>query len=255
MIAHWPEYAIEAVLLGLFMVSACIAVFCLEHPASPLRRIASAALRRAIIGILMGATAVGLIYSPWGRRSGAHMNPGVTLAFLALGKVEPWDALFYILSQFIGGWVGVQAAAAILRSAIRHRTVNYVVTEPGGRGDRVAWIAEFVIAFALMLVVLTTANRPSLAPYTGVFAGVLVALYIAFESPLSGMSINPARTFASAASAGSFRGLWIYFTSPPLAMLAAAGVFTLASGHARCAKLCHDHEGRCIFRCEYGATP
>src|SRR5690349_10854499 len=91
--ANIAIYAIEAVLLGAFMVSACAVTAPLEHPASPLRHaIGSALARRAIIGAAMGATAVLLIYSPWGRRSGAHMNPAMTLCFLRLGKIRARDA-------------------------------------------------------------------------------------------------------------------------------------------------------------------
>src|SRR5215467_4160317 len=101
---HWPEYLIEAACLGLFMVSACSFTVLLEHPASAIRqRLSSALVRRLLGGIAMGVTAVALIYSPWGKQSGAHLNPSVTLTFLRLGKVEPWDAGFYVVAQFIGG--------------------------------------------------------------------------------------------------------------------------------------------------------
>src|SRR5437899_2861426 len=109
---HWPEYLIEGALLGIFMISACLSVFVLEHPASPVpRRIRSGTVRRTIIGLMMGITAVALIYSPWGQRSGAHMNPGTTLAFLTLGKIKAWDAVFYIAAQFAGGIGGVLISA------------------------------------------------------------------------------------------------------------------------------------------------
>jgi len=87
---HWPEYLTEAAGLGLFMLSACVFTTLLEYPGSPAHQaIADPFLRRVLIGIAMGLTAVGLIYSPWGQRSGAHLNPSVTLAFWRLGKVQP----------------------------------------------------------------------------------------------------------------------------------------------------------------------
>src|SRR5713226_9052868 len=95
---HWPEYLMEAAGLGLFMVSACVFATLLESPGSPARRaIPSDFLRRALMGLAMGLTAVGIIYSPWGQRSGAHINPAVTFTFLRLRKIEPWEAFFYIL--------------------------------------------------------------------------------------------------------------------------------------------------------------
>lgn len=261
MLAHWPEYLIEGALLGLFMASACVCVACVQHPSSPIRaRIASGLLRRAIIGVAMGTTAVALIYSPWGRRSGAHLNPGVTLAFMTLGKVMPIDAAMYVCAQFIGGFLGVAATHRLLGRVLAHESVNYVITAPGLRGARIAWLAEFAIAFALMTVVLVMSNRAWSAPYTGVGGGLLVAAFITFEAPLSGMSMNPARTLASALASGSYRGLWIYFTAPPLAMLGAAGVYALLSGPVCCAKMSHP-DGPCIFHCEIhrlhraGTTP
>ena len=86
---HWREYAIEALLLGTFMISACGFTILLGHPASPVSPlIPDPFVRRALTGIAMGATAMTLVYSPLGRRSGAHMNPSMTLTFLRLGKIE-----------------------------------------------------------------------------------------------------------------------------------------------------------------------
>lgn len=261
---HWPEYLIEACLLGTFMVAACAAVCAIHHPRSPVaRRITRPGIRRLIIGMLMGLTAVGLIYSPWGQRSGAHMNPGTTLTFLVLGKVKAWDAVFYICSQFLGGLGGVRVARAVLGRYVSHANVNFAVTVPGKRGIRAAWIGEFVIAFGMMSMVLVSSNHASSAAYTGMFAGVLVVLFITIEAPISGMSMNPARTLGSAVHAREFRGLWVYFTAPPLAMLAAAALYTamFGLGGVYCAKLNHQGHQRCIFNCRNhellgpGATP
>jgi len=83
---HWPEYLIEAWALGMFMVSASLFTLWFEDPASVLNHsIMNSDVRRALIGLAMGATAVLLIYSPWGKRSGAHMNPAVTVAFFKPG--------------------------------------------------------------------------------------------------------------------------------------------------------------------------
>lgn len=249
---HWPEYLIEGALLGIFMVAACVAVVILQHPRSPVTGAMKCShLRRVVIGILMGLTAVALIYSPWGQRSGAHMNPGTTLTFLVLGKVQPWDAAFYIAAQFVGGFLGVWLAGKTLGHLVAHDTVNYAATLPGSHGLRAAWLAEFAIAFGMMSMVLWSTNHAATAPFTGVFAGILVAVYIAVEAPISGMSMNPARTLGSAIPARAFRGLWIYFTAPPLAMLCAAGVYMAVAGSecVYCAKMSHSAQGECIFNC------
>ena len=84
---HWPEYLIEGACLGVFMISAFTFGTILEHPASPLHRVLPhPLLRRFLMGLAMGATAIAIIYSPWGKRSGAHINPSTTLTFFRLGK-------------------------------------------------------------------------------------------------------------------------------------------------------------------------
>ncbi len=132
---HWPEYLMEAAALGIFMISACLFGILLEHPDSPVRRlIADPFLRRFLAGLAMGLTAITIIYSPWGKQSGAHMNPSVTLTFFRLGKISGWDAVFYVLFQFIGGVTGVLLVAGALGRLIANPAVSYVVTVPGGRG-------------------------------------------------------------------------------------------------------------------------
>jgi aquaporin Z len=249
---HWPEYLIESVAIGTFMVSAAVFAAVLYHPSSPLSGVISHEfVRRAFMGLAMGSTAVAIIYSPWGQRSGAHMNPAVTLTFFRLGKVARPDVIGYITAQFIGAMAGMAAAAVALGSLVSHPAVNYVTTLPGPTGDAVAFVAETVISFVLMLTILTVSNHPRMAPFTGICAGLLVWTYITVEAPLSGMSMNPARTFGSALVARDFLGLWIYFTAPPLGMLLAAEVFTRRFGVQRvlCAKLHHPHNRPCIFVC------
>jgi aquaporin Z len=248
-VRHWPEYGAEALSLGLFMVSAGAFATLLEAPQYGLRQLMpSDALRRVLAGVAMGLTAIGLIYSPWGKRSGAHMNPAVTLAFWRLGKIRSADATFYILAQFFGGLLGVLLVIATFGEAFRSAPVNYVVTLPGPPGVGIAFAAEVVISCGMMSAILWIAENRSWMRFTGLVAGLLVAAYIALEAPLSGMSMNPARSFASAAPAGVWQHLWIYFTAPPLGMLLATQ-FHLAwhgAGFRGCAKLIHDEGMRCI---------
>jgi aquaporin Z len=249
---HWPEYLCEATELGLFMISASLFTILLWHPSSPiLNVIPNAFVRRMLTGMAMGGTAIALFFSPLGKRSGAHFNPAVTLAFWRLGKVKNWDAVFYVIAQFMGGITGVFIVSLFARTALADPAVKFVATLPGPAGAGIAFIAEIVIAFVLMSVVLLVSNTPHLAQFTGLFAGLLVATYITFEAPLSGMSMNPARTFGSAFVGHLWTGLWIYFTAPVLAMQAAAALFLRSGGLIHCAKFHHHNSQRCIFNCRF----
>jgi aquaporin Z len=251
---HWPEYLMESAELGIFMISACVFTALLEYPASPaLRLIPNSFVRSGLIGLAMAMTAVSIIYSGWGKQSGAHMNPALTLTFYRLGKMQPWDAFFYIVAQFVGGVSGVAIASMLLGMVAAHPSVNYAVTRPGPLGVRAAFVAEALMSFVLLLTVLTVSNSKKWARYTGLFGGALIASYITFEAPLSGMSMNPARTFGSALLAKSFDAIWIYFVAPPIGMLAAAEVYVrLRSMRAvYCAKYHHNNNKRCIFRCRF----
>ncbi len=246
---HWPEYLMEAAGLGSFMLLAILACAVLEHPDSPLpRAIPNAFERRAILGVVIGLVAAAIIYSPWGKQSGAHINPAVTLAWLRLGKVHPWDAFFYVCAQTVGGTLGVLLAAVSLHGRIAHPSVGWLVTVPGPWGVGAAFGAEAGLSFLLMSVVLAVSSRPAIARWTGVVAACLVAVFIALEAPVSGMSINPARTLASAVPSGVTTSLWIYLVAPPLGMLLAAEATRAMRGaaHCACAKLHHHNRSRCI---------
>jgi aquaporin Z len=250
---HWPEYLIEGWALGTFMLSASIVVVLLESRQLPLRElIPSPLIRRVIVGMAMGLTAFGLIYSRWGRRSGAHMNPAVTLAFLRLRLVRPIDGLFYMLAQTMGGTIGVLTGFLLTAGMLAAPEARWVVTVPGTCGSFAAFGVEFLMAMSLMLVVLQFSSTPHLRRFTGAAAALLVAIFITVAAPYSGMSINPARTLASAIPSGIWTAFWIYLLAPPLGMVVAVELHRWQSGGLlrHCAKLCHDNRTRCIH-CGY----
>jgi aquaporin Z len=252
--SHWPEYLMEAGELALYMLFACTFATLMQHPASPVRHfIVSQLFRRALTGLAMGATVIAIVITPWGKQSGGHFNPAVTFTFYRLGKVGFWDALFYGTAHFFGAMSGVAIAIYLLRGAPKNSAIRYAVTAPGMDGETIAFVAELAISFSLMTAILFISNRGTLARYTAHFVGALYAIYITFETPLSGMSMNPARTFGSAFHAGYWHALWIYFIAPTLGMLAAAEVFLQARGGIGpwCAKLHHANNKRCIFHHGY----
>jgi len=247
---HWPEYLMEASLLGAFMFSACVFGVLYGFPGSAVRQAVSSDFLRGLFGGLsMGLTAIAIFYSPWGKQSGAHINPAVTLTFFRLGKIQFWDALFYIGSQFAGAVLGVLLVSKLLKAEVSDPAVRYVVTTPGPRGPGVAFAAEFIIATGMMSAVLYFSNHRRLSRYTGAFASLLVATYITLEAPLSGMSMNPARSFGSAFPSGIWDHFWIYLTAPLLGMFTASEFYLWRRGRqaVKCCKLHHDNEKRCIF--------
>jgi aquaporin Z len=255
--SHWPEYLIEAAGLGLFMLSALAFTALLEHPASAARgALPDPGMRRVLMGLAMGATSAALVYSPFGQRSGAHFNPAFTFAFFRLGRVAAPDALFYAAAHFTGAVLGVALAGAALGSLPADPRVSWAVTMPGALGRAAAFAAEVAISRGLMLVALFAANDRRTHRYTGLLCGALVATYIALEAPISGMSMNPARSFGSATGAGAFDSIWIYLIAPPIGMLLAAEIFVRLRGgrSVRCAKLHHENARRCIFRCRWAES-
>lgn len=238
----------EAFGLGIFMVSACGFGVLLFHSDSYLAG-SDHSVRNILMGVAMGATAIAIFKSPWGKRSGAHINPAVTLTFYRLGKIAGIDAVFYSFAQFIGASIGVLVSWLILGDRLTAGEINFVTTIPGMWGQAAAFAGEFVIAFVMMTMVLNVGSHVSLKRFTPYFAGFLVALYVAIESPISGMSMNPARTFGSAVFANTWRGWWIYFTAPTLAMLTAAEVYIRTRGWRKvlCSKLDPSGPARCNF--------
>lgn len=182
---HWPEYAMEAALLGFYMIAAGVFAVLLRSPVSPLRKwIASPLLSRALYGCAMGATSTALVYSPWGRQSGAHANSAITLTYWRLGKVSTIDALFYAIAQLAGRVSGVLFTWVLMGDSFRLPPISFVITKPGPQGVWWALAAEFLISFLMMSTILAVTNRATLAKYGGIITGCLVALFLAFEAPL-----------------------------------------------------------------------
>jgi aquaporin Z len=251
---HWHLYVDEGVELAIFMISACFFTVWLFNPALPaLHLLPSGALRRLLMGISMGGTAILIIRSPMGKRSGAHFNPAITLTYFRLGKIDKWDASFYVVSQFIGGICGVGVSTLCLQSSLAVPTVDYAVTVPGLGGTAGAFCAEYFMAALLMLVVLWFSNRPPLAQYTSYLVGILIMFYVFVFAPVSGFSINPARTTGSAVFANVWTAVWLYFVAPVLGMMTSAEIYLRVYGieSVLCAKLHPDPNYPCPFRCHF----
>jgi len=112
---HWREYLMEAAELGVLMFSICLFGTLLYSSASPLKPLGLSRVDKGfLMGIAVASTTFLIIRSPFGRRTGAHFNPAITLTYFYLGRVHRWDTLCYIASQFVGALVGVFVAREIL---------------------------------------------------------------------------------------------------------------------------------------------
>lgn len=237
--ANYALYLYEAAELAAFMISACVFTVLLFDPG--VTPTYTPWLARACMGVAMALTAIAIIKSPWGKRSGAHFNPAISLTFYRLGKIGPWDTVFYVVFQFLGAIGGVGLSALILGPRLAIPQVDYVVTIPGLGGPAAAFAAETFMAALLMSVVLFTSNRPRLARFTPWCVGLLIANYILFLAPISGFSINPARTVGSAVWASVYTSLWIYFAAPLLGMFGAAEAYVRLSKPGEHLYLQHRH--------------
>jgi aquaporin Z len=222
--AHWRLYLDEAAELAAFMISACLFTALLFDPRSVAAGI-NPTLRLLLMGLSMGLTAVAIILSPWGKRSGAHFNPAISLTFYRLGKIGPRDTVFYVLAHFVGAPLGVAVSALLLGAVIRLPQVNYAVTIPGRGGVAGAFAAETFMAALLMAAVLVSSTSKRFSRYTPWLMGLLITAYVFSFAPVSGFSINPARTFGSAVVAHVWTSIWIYFSAPLLGMFASAEVY------------------------------
>jgi aquaporin Z len=244
----------EATELGSLMLSTCFFGTLLYSNDSPLNDLAvSPGIRPLLMGTAMAMTTFLIIRSPFGRRSGAHFNPAVTLTFLWLGRIHRWDAVCYVVAQFLGAVVGVLIAHQFLAERLSSAPVRYVVTLPGIHGRTIAFIAEFVLSGLLMGIVLYASNHRTLARFSPILVASLTVFYFGLSSSISGFSVNPARSFSSALFASIWQGIWIYFLAPCLGMLMSAEIYIGRTGSNRvhCAKVFHDRRSPCPFPCDF----
>ena len=250
---HWPEYLVEAGFLAIFLLAAGVASSWILSPASPgAGALPDPALRRLIAGAVVGLVLMAMIYSPWGRRSGTHLNPAITLAYLRLGKIGQWDALFYILAQVAGG----VAAVAVLRSDAPWLGATSPSLLSVSIGPATPWwslATELVLSGTAMLLILFTSNHARWFRWTGVLVGLLMTAIVASAAPLSDFGMNLARLLAVDAFGDLANVNWLNLLPPLLGMQLAVEAYRLFTGRSQvlCAKLAHNTHGKCIFRCQH----
>jgi len=246
--AEWTAEFLGTALIMLVGLSAITFDFASHSPMQ--HGVHDLELRRLITGVVFAGTGATVIYSSLGRRSGGHFNPAMTLAFRRLGKIDTPGTLAYGAAQLAGA--GVAALTVRLAWGRWATSVHVGATLPGHGGVLVSLVAETGLTFVLATLVLHCIDRPRWMPYTAALAATFLAFLITVEAPVSGSSLNPARSFGPALASGAWSDYWIYAVAPPLGALLAAVVYRRVRGSIRCAKLFHTDEYPCpFFDCQY----
>jgi aquaporin Z len=207
-------------------------------------------LRRLLTGILFAGGATAIVYSPLGRTSGGHINPAVTLGFFRMRKITRRSAAWYVVAQFAGALAGAVAVRLLWGSLARD--VHLGATNPGRGGSAVSLVAEIAMTFLLVTLILRFIDEPRLQRFTPAAAGALVAFLVFVEAPLSGTSLNPARSLGPAVVAPDYAGFWVYLVAPPIGALLAVALYRRHRRTVRCGKLIHAKGYACRFLdCEY----
>lgn len=167
------------------------------------------------IAITFGLIVTVMIYS-FGSISGAHINPAVSVAFSFTDIFKKKDLLGYILAQLLGAFV----ASGILAIMFNNHG-NLGATLPFGDWQQ-SFVLEIILTFILMLVILFVSQDKSVNQFTGIAVGATVLLEAMFAGPISGASMNPARSIAPAIVSGNLDHLWIYIFAPTIGAVLAS---------------------------------
>ena len=235
-ILPWKIFASELVgtaLLVLFGLSLVILMF---GEGSPIKGIVpSEGWRRLITGFLFGTTGALIALSPVGMRSGAHINPVVTLAFRLMGKLDFRTTLGYIVAQLSGAIVGV---LPLLAWGSMGRSVAFGATLPGeGYSIQIVLLGEVITTFIMVAGLCVFLGFRRIRPFTPAMFPFLYAVMVYAEAPISGTSTNPARSLGPAIVSGQWQGWWIYWVGPLIGSIMACLVCSLLAKQITVAKL------------------
>jgi aquaporin Z len=238
---HWIEWLCEFAGTALLLLGGLSAV-CLDFGSGSAvtRAIPSHSARLLITGLLFAGTGSLVAITPWGRRSGAHLNPVVTLSFWLRGHVHPHDLVGYIGAQIAGAFAGT----ALIRLLWGHvaTSVKLGVTQPGRGLDAFdAALVEGLMTALLVATIFTMVASPRRARWTPLALWPTIAILVWQGAPYTGTSLNPARSLAPAAMFPLWSNFGVYLVGPVLGGLVAVAVFGFLPGvETLTAKLYHD---------------
>lgn len=232
---HWKLYGCELIATAVLMIVGILTNTLILAPASPLSDVLKQhpGLQTALCGLFFGLGATCAAMTPFGKTSGAHLSPSVSLAFALGGRLAPRDMLGYFVAQITGACIGTLAiySTGLLTPGWGGwmSSIHYAATLPAPQLSPIPVIgAELCATAGLIFMLLFLAAHSEFNR----FAIWMPGLYYFCANPLiawiSGDSTNFARSLGPALMAGNFRGLWIYAVSP--VMGAALAILLLRSG-------------------------
>jgi len=240
----WGCELLGTALLLLGGLSAVVLDFGAGSPIA--RAVPSHSLRLLLTGTLFGGCGALVTISPLGRRSGAHLNPAVTLAFWCHRHLRLPDLFGYVLSQAAGALAGTFAVQALWGH--RASSVRDGLTFPGdGFGPLAATGLEAAMTALLVLTIFVFVSSPRTAHWTPLAATAVIAVLVWQGAPYTGTSLNPARSLGPAVVSGRFSDYWVYVAGPLGGALLAAAVWVLIPLETLTAKLFHDERYRSVF--------
>lgn len=249
---HWPEYGSELLGTAFLVFIALSAVTFDFGSSSPLAAaLPGSGARRLITGLILAASGPLVAISPLGKLSGAHINPAVSLAFWLQGKMHQHDLVGYLASQFLGAALGAGLVVLVWRE--RAASVHNGVTAPGvGYPIWSVFLIEMGLTCLLVLAIFLFVSSHHLMHWTPLMTWLLVALMYWQAAPISGSSLNPARSFGPALVSWFWRDQWLYYLASPIGALLAVALFRSLSivgiHDVLTAKLFHAPRYRCLFK-------
>ena len=244
----WQVFVSELVGTALLVLVGLSLVIVMFGEGSPIPGVLpSEGWRRLITGFLFGSTGALIALSWVGKRSGAHINPIVTLAFRVIGRLDLRTSLGYIAAQLAGAVLG---CLPLLAWGAMGRSVAFGATLPGeGYAAGTVLLGEVITTFIMVTLLAVFLAFRRIRPFTPALFPPLYALMVYIESPISGTSTNPARSLGPAVISGQWDRWWIYWVGPVIGSVAACVVCSALAKRITVAKLYHfDSDRDRLFR-------
>jgi aquaporin Z len=247
---HWPEYGAELLGTAFLLFAGVSAVIIDFGTGSPVAGdLPDQSARLLVTGLLFAGSGSLVAISPLGRLSGGHINPAVSLAFWMHGKMRHIDLGGYVVSQFLGAILG--SSLVVIVWGERASSIGDGVTVPGaGFPLWTVFLAEVSLTFLLVIFIFHFVSSHRLMRWTPLMVWILVGVMVWLEAPISGTSLNPARSLGPALVSWTWHDQWIYFLAPPLGALLAVVIFRLLTAGERdvlTGKLFHVPHYRSVF--------